>query len=267
MLSSCIKRQRQNERTIRTERKRGTAVIPHWNSVLAICEAWIYIPLSEASCCQNCWPKYFCSQSTQGFVVVVTKQVLAPFLLPGLVLNPKSAHTKKHLKWYEWYECMAASFHLTTPVTEVTLRVKSILDIGRALFIYNDLSIHSFREWQEKKDSGIRRSEKKQHKCIYFETWDMTSLWPHQSRRWSHWGASNTPVLLYLCHTQCRTLWSLAPRQTSHIRSHMTYSTGPGEEDQRETCSKSSVLLCRNNSHDATETTKHVLCQGIHRLF
>ncbi len=91
----------------------------------------------------------------------------------------------------------------------------------------------------------------------------MTSLWPHQSRRWSHWGASDTPVLLYLCHTQCRTLWSLAPRQTSHIRSHMTYSTGPGEEDQRETCSKSLVLLCHN---DTTETTKHVLWQDIHRL-
>lgn len=28
----------------------------------------------------------------------------------------------------------------------------------------------------------------------------------------------------------------------------MTYSTGPGEEDQKDICSKSSVLLCHNNS-------------------
>lgn len=95
----------------------------------------------------------------------------------------------------------------------------------------------------------------------------MTSLWPHQSRRWSHWGASNTPVLLYLCHTQCRTLWSLAPRQTSHIHSHMTYSTGPGEEDQKELSSSVSQSFTWYNRQKTTTTTttKYVLWQDIHR--
>ncbi len=109
-------------------------------------------------------PEHFCSQSTRGFVVVVTKQVLALFLL-----NPQSKiSSHKEAIWVYIYTT-AASFHLTTPViAEVTpLELKAFWTLAE---LYSYTMIHPFIQ-------GVTGEERQWNKQIREKAAQMHILW------------------------------------------------------------------------------------------